>query len=134
MWEVFRHKQTAAVADGEIEQQKRETGYPASLFGTGQFLAADDVGNNPHDFVMAAAAPGGAGGQLLDLVKLLFHIRETGVLMQSPVNISQRHMLAFADNLIRCVFHGFSSLNELNRQAVRPAKCRPAGLHISFCP
>src|SRR5699024_4232671 len=50
-------------------------------------LSAELFGNNAHDLVMAAAAAGGAGCELLHLSKFSLHVGETAVLEQSIFNI-----------------------------------------------
>ena len=55
-------------------------GFPADNFplcaNSPLFSAAEPLGEDCHDLIVAAAAAGRAAGQLLHLGKLLFHVGE----------------------------------------------------------
>ena len=53
---------------------------------------------------MASAAAGGAGGELLHFLKLLFHIGKYLVPEEGVFDIRHGHVLAVADDLIGGVF------------------------------
>ena len=104
---------------GRIERQKRRTAGRKYFFDTlkggqdapvlpemwGSFSAAEFFGNDAHDLVMAAAAAGRAGGELLHLGKFGLHVGETAVLEQGIFNIRHGHVLAVADDLVGSVLH-----------------------------
>jgi len=102
--------------------------------------AADDAGNDAHDLVVAAAAAGGTGGQLLHGLELLLHIGKPGVAVQSVVNVSHGHLFAVADDVVGKImgrFHdsgllSLSSWEGINRSissAGLPEPCRVGPRH-----
>ena len=59
-------------------------------------LCHHDFGDRIHDLVMAAAATGGAMGDLLHLFERLFDIRELVALLQRLLHVVQGNLLAVA--------------------------------------
>ena len=65
-------------------------------------LACHYFGNGIEDLVVAAAAAGGALGQLLYLLKFPLNIRENLRRVQRLFHVRIAYVLTFADN---CIFH-----------------------------